>query len=62
MFKKIKLMKKFIKIVEAVEGYFENNRDKIEKAKEALPEIKGYISDLERILERIGNKNDYLVC
>lgn len=45
-----------MKIVDAVESYFENNKDKIEKAKEALPEIKGYISDLERILERMGNK------
>ena len=49
-------MKKFIKIVEAVESYFENNRDKIEKAKEVLPEIKGYITDFERILERTRGK------
>ena len=49
-------MKKLLKIVDAVESYFENNKDKIEKAKEALPEIKGYISDFERILERVGGK------
>ena len=54
MFKKIKLIKKLLKIVDAVENYFDNNREKIEQAKEALPEIKGYITDLERILKKIG--------
>lgn len=56
MFKKIRLIKKLLKIVEAVENYFEGNRDKIEQAKKALPEIKGYISDFERILDKMGNK------
>ena len=56
MFKRIRLFKKLMKIVDAVESYFENNKDKIEKAREALPEIKGYISDFERVLERIGGK------
>lgn len=54
MFRKIKLMKKFLKIVEAVDCYFDNNREKIEKAKEVLPEVKGYISDLERIIKKLG--------
>lgn len=54
MLKKIRLIKKLLKIVEAVENYFEGNRDKIEEAKKALPEIKGYISDLERIIKKIG--------
>lgn len=54
MFKKLRLIKKLLKIVEAVEGYFENNREKIGQAKEALPEIKGYITDFERILKKIG--------
>ena len=54
MFKKIKLIKKLLKIVDAVENYWEGNRDKIEEAKKAIPEIKGYISDFERIIKRIG--------
>ena len=54
MFKKIKLIKKLLKIIDAVESYWEGNRDKIEEAKKAIPEIKGYVSDLERIIKRIG--------
>ena len=54
MFKKIRLIKKLLKIIEAVESYFEGNREKIEQAKKALPEIKGYITDLERIIKKIG--------
>lgn len=54
MFKKIRLIKKLLKIIEAVETFYNGNRDKIEKAKKALPEIKGYISDFERILKKIG--------
>ena len=52
MFKKIKLINKFLKIIDAVESFFDGNREKIEKAKKYLPEIKGYISDFERMLER----------
>ena len=54
MFKKIRLIKKLLKVVNAVESYFDGNREKIEKAKKALPEIKGYISDFERIVKKIG--------
>lgn len=57
MFKKIKLFKKFMSIVDVVENFFDKNDEEyIEKAKEALPLIKGYISDFERILDRIGKK------
>ena len=52
MFKKIKLLKKFLKIIEAVDGFWDGNKEKIKKAGEYLPEIKGYISDLERMLNR----------
>lgn len=52
MFKKIKLIKKLLKIVDAVEEYYKGNKDKIEKARKAIPEIKGYITDLERILNK----------
>ena len=57
MIKKIKLIKKFMSIVDVVENFFGKNDDKyIEKAKKALPVIKGYITDLERMLDRIGKK------
>lgn len=57
MFKKIKLIKKFLKIAKAVENFYDDNRDKyIAEARKALPAIKGYISDFERILERTGGK------
>ena len=55
MFKKIKLLKKFMSIVDVVENFFDKHDEEyIEKAREALPIIKGYISDFERLLERIG--------
>ena len=54
MFKKIRLFKKLMKIVDAVEKYWDGNKDKIEEAKKAIPEIKGYISDLERIIGKLG--------
>lgn len=54
MFKKIKLIKKLLKIVDAVESYYKGNKDKIDIAKKAIPEIKGYITDLERIIKRLG--------
>lgn len=54
MFKKIKLIKKLLKIVDAVEEYYKGNKDKIDIARKALPEIKGYITDLERIIKRLG--------
>lgn len=57
MFKKIKLINKFLKIAKAVENFYDDNRDKyIAEARKALPIIKGYISDFERILERTGGK------
>ena len=53
MFKKIKLIKKMLKIVKAVDNFYDDNREKfIQEARKALPEIKGYISDLERMLDR----------
>ena len=53
MFKKFKLIKKFLKIVKAVESFYDDNREKfIQEARKSLPEIKGYISDFERIMER----------
>ena len=53
MFKKIKLLKKFLKIVDGVESFWDGNKEKLEKAKEVLPEIKGYITDLERLLAKV---------
>lgn len=53
MFKKIRLIKKMLKIAKAVESFYDDNREKfIQEARKALPEIKGYISDFERMLER----------
>jgi hypothetical protein len=55
VFKKIKLFKKLMAIVDVVENFFDKHDDEyIEKAKKALPIIKGYVSDFERLLERIG--------
>ena len=55
MIKKIKLFKKLMSIVDVVENFFDKHDDEyIEKAKKALPVIKGYITDFERLLERIG--------
>ena len=57
MFKKIKLFKKLMAIVDVVENFFDKHDDEyIEKAKKALPVIKGYVTDLERLLDRIGRK------
>lgn len=57
MFKKIKLIKKFMSIVDVVDNFFDKHDDEyIEKAKKALPIIKGYITDFERMLDRIGKK------
>ena len=52
MFKKIKLIKKFLSIVDAVESFWFGGKEKLEKASKHLPEIKGYISDFERMLNR----------
>lgn len=54
MLKKIRLIKKLLSIVNAVDSFWTDNQDKIEKAKKAIPEIKGYISDFERMLARLG--------
>jgi hypothetical protein len=54
MFKKIRIIKKICKIVDAVEEYYKGNRDKIEAGRKAIAEVKGYISDLERIIKRLG--------
>lgn len=56
MFKKIRLIKKLMSIVDVVENFYDDdNRKKlIQEARKALPEIKGYITDLERLLARIG--------
>ena len=54
MFKKIRIMKKACKIVDAVEEYYKGNRDKIEQGKKAIAEVEGYITDLKRILKRLG--------
>ena len=55
MLKKIRLIKKLMSIVDVVENFFDKHDEEyIEKAKKALPEIKGYITDLERVLERLG--------
>lgn len=57
MFKKIKLFKKLMAIVDVVENFFDKHDDEyIEKARKALPVIKGYITDFERLLDRIGKK------
>ena len=57
MFKKIKLFKKLMSIVDVVENFFDKHDDEyIEKARKALPVIKGYITDFERLLDRIGKK------
>lgn len=53
MFKKIRLIKKMLKIVKAVEHFYDDNREKfIQEARKALPEIKGFISDFERMLNK----------
>ena len=53
MFKKLRLIKKLLKIVKAVESFYDDNREKfIQEARTALPEIKGYISDFERMLNK----------
>jgi hypothetical protein len=54
MFKKIRLAKKLMKIVDAVEEYYKGNRDKIEQGKKAIAEVEGYITDLKRITKRLG--------
>jgi hypothetical protein len=57
MLKKIKLIKKLMSIVDVVDNFFDKHDDEyIEKAKKALPVIKGYVTDLERLLDRIGRK------
>lgn len=57
MFKKIKLFKKLMAIVDVVENFFDKHDEEyIEKAKTALPIIKGYVTDFERLLERMGGK------
>ena len=56
MLKKIRLIKKLLSIVNAVDSFWTGNREKIEEARKAIPEIKGYITDLERMLDRIGKK------
>lgn len=57
MFKKIKLLKKFMSIVDVVENFFDKHDEEyIEKARKALPIVKGYITDFERLLERVGKK------
>lgn len=57
MFKKIKLFKKLMAIVDVVENFFDKHDEEyIEKARNALPIIKGYVTDLERMLDRIGKK------
>ena len=57
MFKKIKLFKKLMSIVDVIENFFDkHDKEHIEKARKALPEIKGYVTDFERLLERIGDK------
>ena len=44
-------------IVDVVENFFDKHDDEyIEKAKKALPVIKGYVTDLERLLDKIGRK------
>ena len=57
MIKKIKLFKKLMAIVDVVENFFDKHDEEyVEKAKKALPVIKGYVTDLERLLDRIGRK------
>lgn len=57
MFKKIKLFKKLMAIVDVVENFFDKHDEEyVEKARKALPVIKGYITDFERLLDRIGKK------
>ena len=44
-------------IVDVVENFFDKHDEEyIEKARKALPTIKGYVTDLERMLDRIGKK------
>ena len=52
MFKKIRLIKKLLKIVDAVESYFKGNKDKIEKVRKALPEIKAYVETLQKLYDK----------
>lgn len=57
MFKKIKLFNRLCKIIEAVEAYYEGNKDKIEKVKEYIPKLKELIQEAERIIKKIENKD-----
>ena len=44
-------------IVDVVDNFFDKHDEEyIEKARKALPIIKGYITDFERMLDRIGKK------
>ena len=56
MFKKIKLFNKLCKIIEAIEAFYNGNKEKIEKAKEYIPQIKKFILEAEEILKKLQNK------
>lgn len=58
MFKKIKLFNKICKIIDAVEAYYEGNKDKIEKIKELIPQIKEFIAEAERIIKKLQGKTE----
>ena len=58
MFKKLRLFNKLCKIIDAVEAFYEGNKDKIEKIKELIPQIKEYIQEAERIIKKLQNKTE----
>lgn len=57
MFKKLKLFNKLCKIIDAVQAYYEGNKDKIEKVKELIPKIKEIIQEAERIIKKLQDKD-----
>lgn len=58
MFKKIKLFNKLCKIIEAVEAFYAGNKEKIEKVKNFIPEIKKFIDEAIEIIEKLKNQSE----
>ena len=57
MFKKIRLFNKLCKIIDAIEDYYEGNKEKIQKIKGLIPEIKKFIQEAECIIKKFQGEN-----
>lgn len=57
MIKKIKLFNKLCKIIEAIEAFYEGNKEKIQKVKDLIPEIEAYILKAKEIIEKLTHKD-----